>query len=119
MNQKTYRVYIAGPMTGIPMYNRAAFAGTECALRRIGYEVFNPAAPGPKYPNYNPGDLKLVHVRRDIIELLNCDCVAVLPGYLSKGSFAAVEVDIARGLGLPIFHLQEGFCVSQPRHLGR
>ena len=119
MNQKIFCVYIAGPMSGIPMWNRAAFAEAECALRRIGYEVFNPAAPGSKYPDYNTGDPKPVHLRRDIIELVNCDCVAVLPGYLSRGSFAAVEIDIARGLELPVFHLRERFCSRNPGTEGR
>ena len=108
MNLKNYRVYIAGPMTGIPMYNRAAFAEAECALRRIGYEVFNPAAPGPKYPDFNPNDPRPVHLRRDIIELVNCDCVAVLPGYMT--SFGFIEVEIVKNLGLPVFHLRERFC---------
>lgn len=99
------RVYIAGPITGMPDYNRAAFMAAEKELIKIGYRVFNPVAPGPDYP----GLPRHVHLKRDIIELTRCDCVALLPGY--KGSFAETEVNVALGLGLPVFHLKEGFCV--------
>ncbi|MFA5027645.1 MAG: DUF4406 domain-containing protein, partial [Candidatus Methylomirabilota bacterium] len=36
------RVYISGPMTGIPEYNRAAFLAAEARLRALGLEPVNP-----------------------------------------------------------------------------
>jgi len=96
------RVYIAGPITGIPSYNRAAFAEAECALRNLGYDVFNPTAPGMKYPDYNPEDPRPVHLRRDLIELSKADVLFLLPGW--AGTFAQIEKDIAIELGLPVFY---------------
>lgn len=101
------RVYISGPITGIPSYNRAAFAEAECSLRRIGYKVFNPLFPG-LYPDYDLHAPREVHLRRGIAELLQCDCVALLPGYM--GTFAETEAEIAKNLGMPIFSLREGMC---------
>ncbi len=45
--------YIAGPMTGLPGYNRDAFAQASVLLRRCGHTVLNPAVlpqlPEDKY----------------------------------------------------------------------
>ena len=44
------RVYISGPITGIPNLNRDAFDHEERLLREAGYEVFNPQSIAP--PNW-------------------------------------------------------------------
>ena len=107
--EKRLCVYIAGPVSGIPSFNRAAFAEAECALRRIGYKVFNPTAPGSGYPNYCPEAPRIIHLRRGLRELLYCDAVYALPGYLH--SFARIEVEVAKELELPVFYEKYGFCV--------
>jgi len=41
------RVYIAGPMSGIPQFNFPAFKAAARALRAIGYDVICPAETDP------------------------------------------------------------------------
>lgn len=38
------KIYIAGPMRGHKLYNFPAFDAAEARLRRLGYDVVNPAA---------------------------------------------------------------------------
>lgn len=40
------KLYLCGPITGIPNHNRDAFDGAAAALRGAGFEVFNPLENG-------------------------------------------------------------------------
>jgi len=90
------RLYIAGPMTGLPEYNYPAFRQTAAALRASGFEVACPTENGL------PADAPWIdHMRVNISRLLTCSAVAVLPGWeASRG--AQIEVNLARGLGLSV-----------------
>ena len=90
------RIYISGPMTGLPDFNRKAFNTAEDALRMRGYNPLNPARNGlPENSTYEE------HMRADLRMLLEADAVAVLPGWeQSKG--AQLETRLAAFLGMPI-----------------
>ena len=93
------RVYVAGPMTGLPDFNRPAFAEAEARLTEAGFEVVNPAnLPEPcEDPEW------LDWMRACIPQLLTCDGVAFLPGWVdSRG--ALTEVTLADDLG---FHVMD------------
>lgn len=90
------RIYVSGPMSGMPAFNFPAFHAAAVHLRAAGFEVVNPA-------ELNPGAEKpwADCMRVDIRALMDCDGVAVLPGW-SRSKGASLEVHIARELGMPV-----------------
>lgn len=90
------RVYIAGPMTGLPQLNFPAFHATAQKWRGLGYEVVNPAELCP-----DPAASWHDCMRKDIAALVTCDAIVLLPGWAnSKG--ATLEHHIADRLGMGI-----------------
>lgn len=90
------RVYISGPMTGLPEFNVHAFHAAARRLRGLGFEVINPA-------EINADASKSWHdcMRGDIKALCDCDVIALLPGW--EGSNGAhLELHIAHRIGLEI-----------------
>ena len=90
------RIYISGPMTGLPDLNFPAFHAAAAKLRASGYEVVNPAEI-----NTDAGMSWEQCMRSDIKALCDCDTVVMLPGWMdSRG--ANFEVDIAIRLGMSV-----------------
>ncbi|WP_084613906.1 DUF4406 domain-containing protein [Nakamurella lactea] len=88
------RVYISGPMTGIPGLNFTAFNDAEVRLKAAGYGVSNPAAKG-EIDGFTWSD----YLRVDLRELTTCGGIYLLPGWEnSKG--ACLEYHVAKELGL-------------------
>jgi hypothetical protein len=95
------RVYLSGPMTGLPELNFPAFHEWAQALRSQGYDVVNPAELNPD--SEMPWDECM---RNDIKALCDCEALALLPGWMdSKG--AHLELHIAHRIGLKIFSVKE------------
>lgn len=95
------RLYLSGPMTGIPDLNFPAFHAEAARLRALGYEIVNPAelVADPEAPWEQC-------LRADIKAMMDCDGVALLPGWeRSKG--AHLEVHIAHRVGMGIVHVGE------------
>ncbi len=90
------RVYISGPMSGIPGYNAGSFNRTAYALRKQGYAVCSPVETSEWL------GLDLAHeqyLRFDFERLLEADFVMVLDGWeTSKGALA--EILMATSMGL-------------------
>lgn len=90
------RLYVAGPMTGLPGLNFEAFHTVAGILRREGYEVVNPAEL-----NSDPKAQWAECMRTDIKALVDCDGVALLGGWEhSRG--AKLEAHIAEALGMTL-----------------
>ena len=115
------KIYVAGPMRGIPEFNFPAFNVATKKLRAEGHEVFNPAEKdnqrhGTDISKGNAtGDENLAakqhgfNLREALAEDLDyicrqADAVALLPGWQnSKGALA--ELATARALGLKEIYL--------------
>ncbi len=94
-------LYIAGPMTGIAELNYPAFHAAKDALRTAGFGVRSPT------DHEVDGDLEWEDwMRRDIPLLLECEGVAVLPGWENSRG-ASLEVHIAKALDMPVLSLDE------------
>jgi nucleoside 2-deoxyribosyltransferase len=95
------RIYIAGPMTGLPLHNLPAFDEAARAWRAAGWHVVSPAE------SFNR-DCTLpyrYYVEHDVYLIKSCDALAMLPGWDSKTARGSVwEYFIAKALlGLPVF----------------
>ena len=90
------RVYLSGPMAGLPELNFPAFNAAAATLRAKGLTVVNPAELNP--------DTAMTWeqcMRADIKALCDCDALAMLPGWeRSKG--AHLELHVAHRLGMQI-----------------
>lgn len=95
------RVYISGPMTGLPDFNYPAFNKAAAELRAYGLHVENPAEnPTPECNSW------LGFMRLAVVQIASCDHVVTLPGWENSRG-AKVEVELARGMGLPVRPLHE------------
>lgn len=104
------RFYLAGPMSGIEDYNAPAFREAARVLRIQGYEVISPVELDDEEGFEHSADEQLSEeeylrfLRRDLIRYLTAEVhgIVVLPGWeASRG--AALEVHVARELGLPVY----------------
>jgi Domain of unknown function (DUF4406) len=90
------RLYIAGPMTGMPDYNYPAFRATAEGLRAAGYEIECPAENDPP-----ESGLWADWLRLGLAQVLRSDGIATLDGWQeSRG--ARLEVHVATELGMPV-----------------
>ena len=87
------RIYVSGPMSGLPELNFPAFAAETIRLRGLGYEVVSPAEINPEGGTWHEC------MRRDMEQMVRCDEVATLPGW-EKSQGASLEVYVADRLGI-------------------
>ena len=100
------RVYIAGPMTGLPEFNYPAFNAAERLLSERGYDAVSPARPYAVEPTSYKG-----YMVRGLGDVASCDGVALLSGWQhSRG--ALLELHVAFELRLKVrnldYWLEEG-----------
>lgn len=90
------RIYLAGPMTGLPQFNYPAFHAEAARLRALGFHVENPAENQAPTCGTWEG-----YMRNAVRQMLTCDAVALLPHWhASRG--AVLERNLARQLGLQV-----------------
>ncbi|MFV3415298.1 DUF4406 domain-containing protein [Pseudomonas sp. NY15436] len=90
------RIYLAGPMTGLPEFNYPAFHAEAARLRQLGYHVENPAE------NNAPADTTWSgYLRLALAQLITCDSIAMLPGWHNSEG-ACLEYHVASKLGMQV-----------------
>lgn len=96
------RIYISGPMTGLPGLNFGAFHLTAHQLRALGYEVVNPAEKQSESEDLSWEE----YLKQDLQQMLTCDTIALLPGWQdSKG--AHLELHVAHRVGMTVVDVAE------------
>jgi len=107
------KVYISGPMRGVPYYNFPAFDEVAARFKGYGWLVVNPADLD-RSNGFDPSGLSEDHdwhstegldlrqaFRRDCDAICGCDHMVVLPGW-EKSKGATAEHALAVALGLTI-----------------
>ncbi len=115
------KVYLAGPMSGYPMYNFPMFDSYRNYLLLRGYEVISPAdldrAAGwdPEKHPANPPDARDC-AKRDVEAICKCDAIFVMPGYKdSRG--CTMELAVAKFIGIPVHELDSLHKIHLDIHL--
>jgi hypothetical protein len=122
------RLYLSGPITGVELNNRPAFARAAKWLRAAGHTVINPHEVCAIFDPHecgapdnvcSPSELLLPwvdYLRADLIAMLQgSDAVAQLPGWeYSRG--AVLEAYVADALGWEVKPWGD-FLVSTPQQL--
>lgn len=105
------KVYLAGPMRGIPKFNFPAFHRAARKLRKQGYTVFSPAEKGIEKRLPKAKDLQeSMSFRRKVFALdlawicKHAEAVALMPGW-KKSKGARAEKATAEAIGLEVFYV--------------
>ena len=99
------RVYIAGPMARLPLFNFPAFFEAEKDWAQAGWIVVNPARIDVEAgfdPAHDIGDTSEFYMHRDLPEVIGCDAIALLPGWRESPG-TAKELTVARWCGLAVY----------------
>lgn len=104
------KVYISGPISGLPDGNRAAFAEAVALLRATGHEPVNPhdisvdhdgPCRGPATRDPLDRHRYGCYLTADFRALLKCDAITFLAGW-TRSHGSSSERTVAKLIGLPI-----------------
>jgi hypothetical protein len=96
------RLYLAGPMTGLPDYNYPAFRKAAAMLRNEGWTVECPI----ENDDGSQGKPWQFYLREAIKQVARSEAIALLPGW-AKSRGARLELYIALSLGLETYLLTD------------
>lgn len=106
------RLYVSGPMRGYPELNYPAFRAATALYRSLGHQVTSPAEIGDLL---GEGHAPQEYLTADIVEVLHCDAMALLPGW-EKSTGARCEAAIAVTLGFA-FYNERGARIPAPAEI--
>jgi hypothetical protein len=95
------KIYISGPMTGLPRLNFPLFNRVAVRLRNLRWEVVNPV-------EINPDESAdwLDCIAADLLAMRGCTAICLLPGWTDSYG-AKIERMAADRMGLMVFHLAD------------
>ena len=103
------KLYLAGPMRGYDKFNFPAFIEAAKELRELGHVIISPAemdlAENPDAATSPPLDFKYC-MKRDLVAVLECDGVALLPGW-QHSTGAIMESIVSRLAGDKLYEYNE------------
>lgn len=113
------KIYIAGPMSGYPQFNFPAFFEAEEMLKKVGWEVFNPANKEQEKEldpeAYAEGDAKKANdagfdfrecYTWDVTKVCEADAIYMLPGWeFSPGACGEHAVAVAMKRHYPDYQI--------------
>ncbi len=100
----TPSLYLSGPRVS----NFPAFAAAAAELRAAGYTVVDPSRHGA-----DPAKTWTDYLRRDLVDLLGCEAVAVLPHW-GTSTAADLEVNVAVALGMRVLPVTSWVEAAEP-----
>jgi hypothetical protein len=97
------KIYIAGPINGIPDGNKHGFLAMANRLEELGYDYINPRAKGWEEADIPEGmDLWTYMMKLSLQEMMDCNSILLLDGWEdSRG--ASIEYRLALDLAMPIY----------------
>jgi len=113
------RVYLGGPMSGIPDFNFPAFRRAASVLRVGGFEVFDPSEQGEGDGDVTTGTTSEQTWREFLADDLrwimqNADALVMLEGW-ERSRGATLEVKVARHAGIPVYSFPSLALIPEDR----
>lgn len=95
------RIYVSGPMSGLPNLNWPAFNHAAVRLRNLRWEVVNPVEI-----NNDPAADWLECITADLLALKGCTAICMLPGW-ERSYGARIEHLAAQRMGMKVYNLED------------
>ena len=108
-----HRIYIAGPMSGLPDNNYPDFHDAAARLRKRCWHVENPAEKPA--PHVDAACSWTAYMRMGISQLMTCHAIYLLPGWQQSPGASAEYFIAQRRLGLTVYEhaLQDDVMAEQ------
>jgi len=108
---KPRRLYLCGPVSGMKEGNAPEFAKWQEEFAALDVETVNPTAIGLTLDTPWNDAMKVC-----IVEMLECDGVAMLPNWIASSRGCRLEVHVAIAVGIEVAYAMDwvAHCKGKP-----